>query len=247
MNHIIELLKDKNYIVDLLNGPCIPKDLKNEGTPINSERIDAEASCAVTEAFHKLLPGGIPYLNTIVVERNPDTLYEGTCVDDNETRLRYIVVSVIPDTEFPFDYSYPLIHEMWMVGLHCWELTRAALAACTKEMQVLLAKNPVPPILNNARLEWVSLYLGRLPYQGISRLSEQWAESEDFDGVDADVHLYKVREMECTPLLQRLIDAYDKDYPEAAHEEASPDDPTEVSAYLRSLRTHGGPDAGRGV
>lgn len=173
MKHITELLKDKNFLVDLLNGSCAPKDLKNEGAPINPAWIDAEASVTVTEAFHNLLPRGIPYLNTIIVERNPDTLYEGTCVDANEKRLRYIVVSVIPDTEFPFDYSYPLIHELWVVGLHCWELTRATLAACTKQMQVLLAKNPVPPILNNARLEWVSLYLGREPYRGISRLSEQ--------------------------------------------------------------------------
>ncbi len=228
MKHITELLKDKNFLVDLLNGSCAPKDLKNEGAPINPAWIDAEASVTVTEAFHNLLPRGIPYLNTIIVERNPDTLYEGTCVDANEKRLRYIVVSVIPDTEFPFDYSYPLIHELWVVGLHCWELTRATLAACTKQMQVLLAKNPVPPILNNARLEWVSLYLGREPYRGISRLSEQWAESEDFDGVEADVHLYKVREMDRTPLLQKLIDAYDQDYPEATHEEASPDETTEV-------------------
>ena len=228
MNNIIELLKDKNYIVDLLNGPCTPKDLKNDSIPIYQEWIDMEASAAVTDAFHRLLPDGIPYMNAIIVERNTDTLYEGTCVDANDKRLRYIVVSVIPDTEFPFNYSYPLIHELWMAGLYCWELTRAALAACTKEMQVLLAKHPVPPILNNARIEWVSLYLGRKPYEGISRLSEQWVEAEDFDGLDADVHLYKVREMEHDPLLQRLIDAYDKDYPEAAHKEAIPDDSTEV-------------------
>ncbi|MBQ1363460.1 MAG: hypothetical protein IIY43_10495, partial [Oscillospiraceae bacterium] len=196
--------------------------------PINPDWVDMEASASVTEAFHNLLPKGIPYQTYIIVERNLDTLYGGTCVDANEKRLRYFVISVIPDTEFPFDCSYPLIHTMWMVSLHCWELIRAALGACTKEMQVLLAKNPVPPILNNARLEWVSLYLGREPYKGICKLSEQWVEAEDFDGIDADIHLYKVREKDDDPLLQKLIAAYDADYPIAQREEAGTDALTEV-------------------
>ena len=228
MNHMTALLKDKDYIVDLLNGPCMPSNEKREHTPINPDWVDMEASASVTEAFHNLLPKGIPYQTYIIVERNLDTLYGGTCVDANEKRLRYFVISVIPDTEFPFDCSYPLIHTMWMVSLHCWELIRAALGACTKEMQVLLAKNPVPPILNNARLEWVSLYLGREPYKGICKLSEQWVEAEDFDGIDADIHLYKVREKDDDPLLQKLIGAYDADYPIAQREEAGTNAPTEV-------------------
>lgn len=72
----------------------------------------------------------------------------------------------------------------------------------------MIANEPVPPILNSARLEWVSLYLGREPFEGKRKLSEQWAEAEDFDGIDADVHLYKVREMYAEPQLQKLIDAY---------------------------------------
>lgn len=229
MNHLTAILNDKDYIVDLLNGPCMPSNEKQEhNMPINPDWVDMEASASVTEAFHTLLPKGIPYQTYIIVERNPDTLYGGTCVDANEKRLRYFVISVIPDTEFPFDYSYPLIHTMWMVSLHCWELIRAALGACTKEMQVLLAKNPVPPILNNARLEWVSLYLGRKPYKGICKLSEQWVEAEDFDGIDADIHLYKVREKDDDPLLQKLIAAYDADYPIAQREEAGTDAPTEI-------------------
>ena len=54
-------------------------------------------------------------------------------------------------------------------------------------------------------------------YRGISKLSEQWTEAEDFDNCENDVHLYKVREMEANPLLQRLIDAYEADYPEVDH------------------------------
>ena len=81
-------------------------------------------------------------------------------------------------------------------------------------MRVLLANDPKPPILNNAVIEWVSLYLGRKPYEGISELSQQWLNTNEYDGNNMDIHLYKVREMERDALLQRLIDAYEVDFPE---------------------------------
>lgn len=219
MNGIEELLRSKGFASSLLNGPCPSKKDKNDYTPINPDWIDEKASDAVTDAFHKLLPSSFPYMTYILVEMNPDTLHGGTCVDANDKRLRYFVITVIPDTKYPYDFSYPLIHEMWTVCLHCWEIMRAALAACTEDMRVVLSTNPKPPILNNARLEWVSLYLGRQPYRGISRLSEQWAEGDDFDGLEADIHLYKLREMEPNPLVQELIEAYDRECPEEVHEE----------------------------
>ena len=219
MDNVATLLENKDYIVDLLNSSCIAGNSKQEYTSINPDWIDQEASTSVTEAFHNLLPKGIPYQTYILVEHNPDTIYDGACVDANEKRLRYFVISVIPDTVFPFNYSYPLIHTMWRISLYCWELIRASLVACTKEMQVLFANNPVAPILNNARLEWFSLYLGREAYQGNCKLSEQLSEEEDFDGIDSDVHLYKVREMDADPLLQKLMDAYDADFPIAVQQE----------------------------
>ena len=99
-------------------------------------------------------------------------------------------------------------------------VTQAVKEAGFDPFEHMLANNPIPPILNNARIEWVSLYLGKQPYRGISRLSEQWAEAEVFDDCENDVHLYKVREMETNPLLQRLIDAYEADYPEVDHGKA---------------------------
>ena len=186
--NISELMKDKAYVADLLNGPCVPRDETQDCAPLNPDWIDEETSTVATEAFHRLLPDGIPYLTYIIAERNPDTMYGSICVDDNAKRMRYFVVSIIPDTEHPYDYSFPLIHQMWTVSLHCWELIRATLAAATSDMRVMLANNPIPPILNNARIEWVSLYLGKQPYRGISRLSEQWTEAEDFDNCENDVH-----------------------------------------------------------
>ena len=218
------LLKDTTYTAALLNGPCKPKLLGTELAPVNTEWIDEAASEAVTEAFHRLLPDGIPYLTQILVEHNPDTLYDGVCVNDNSKRQRYLILTVIPDTEYPYNYSFPLIHAMWTVALSCWEDVRATLAACRKCMQVCIATEPIPPILNKARLQWVTLYLGRAPYQGILTLSQQRAAGEAEMDTDVDVNLYKVREMELDPLLQRLIDAYDADFPE----EVFPDGGAEV-------------------
>ena len=53
-------------------------------------------------------------------------------------------------------------------------------------------------------------------------------EAEDFDGIDADIHLYKIREKDDDPLLQKLIATYDADYPIAQREEAGTNAPTEV-------------------
>ena len=212
---LTELMRDTHFIADLINGPCKPKNENHPFIPVNPDWIDETASCEVTEAFSKLLPPGIPYLPYIIVENNPDTLYDGACVDENGKRQRYFEVTLIPDTDFPYNFSFPLIHQMWIVSLSCWDIIRATLHACTKDMHVLLANDPKPPILNNAMIEWVSLYLGREPYKGLLRLSEQWAKSEEFDGIEGDVRLFKVREMEKDALLQRLIDAYDIDFLES--------------------------------
>lgn len=213
MNAITKLLKNTRYMAGLLNGPCMPKGEEAPFVPIRPEWIDEESSAMVTAAFQRLLPENTPYLSAVLVERNPNTLYDGVCVNDNDNRQRYIVVTVIPDAEPPFNYSYPLIHTMWMVALGCWETVRASLAACRKNMQVRIVTEPVPPILNNARMEWVSLYLGRLPYMGYLKLSEQ-REEGDCGGLDCDVHLLKVRDMEPDPLLQELLQAYDLDFPD---------------------------------
>ena len=211
MKNFNELLKDKEFLTALLNGPCKPRE--QDFSPVRPDWVDDDISAMTTQAFHKLLPDGVPYIPYILAEKNPDTMYDGTCVDANAKRMRYFVVTVIPDTDYPYDCSYPLIHQMWTFSLHCWEICRATLAACTKDMQVRIATDPVPPILNNAVIEWVSLYLGREPYRGISQLSEQWLNREEFDGYEFDVHLYKIREMEKNELLDRLIGAYDAAFP----------------------------------
>ena len=62
------------------------------------------------------------------------------------------------------------------------------------------------------------------------RLVEEIRKREQAHGhcIDADIHLYKVREKANDPLLQKLIGAYDADYPIAQREEAGTNAPTEV-------------------
>ena len=214
MNKITELLKDKRYAAELLNGPCPPKHKGQDCAPINLDWIDEPMSEAATESSRRLLPEGIPYVPYIIAERNPDTLYDGTSVESNDKRMRYFVIMIVPDSEYPYNHSIPLINELWRISLNCHETMRACIAAAMSYMIVQIAENPTPPILNNAIIEWVTLYLGREPYNGIIALSEQWADVSEFDGFEADINLYKIREMEQTDLLQRLIAAYDEDFPE---------------------------------
>ena len=60
--NISELMKDKAYVANLLNGPCVPRDETQDCAPLNPDWIDEETSTVATEAFHRLLPDGIPYL-----------------------------------------------------------------------------------------------------------------------------------------------------------------------------------------
>ena len=214
---ILDLLNDPAYLAELLNGPCAPGDFNGPAAPIHPEWIDTHQSETLTDAYHKLLPL-LPYVTCVKVEKNPDTQYGDTCVDDNAKRRRYFVITLVPDTEFPYDSSYPLIMFSGVASLHFWETTRATLAASEQWMKVALATEPTPPILNNARIEWVTLYLGHQPFRGITKLSEQWADAKDFDGFEMNVHLYEIRNMEPCETLQRLLNAYDKDFPETQEE-----------------------------
>ena len=214
MKNITELLKDKEFVAGLLNGPCQPRSSEKDFTPITSDWIENEASEIVTAAFKRLLPKGLPYTNYVVVERNPDTICDGTAVDENKKRTRYFLITIITDTDTPYNYSFPLIHQMSTFSLACWEMARAVLAANSLNFMIKIDNYPKPPILNNAIINWVTLYLGRKPYAGCKKVSEQWIGNEDYDGVDTDIKMYEVRNMEKNDVLEMLIEAYDKDCPE---------------------------------
>lgn len=214
MKNTIEFLNNCDNLADIINIICEQYSAVAPFEPIKRDWIDRKNSADVTKAFMLLTPEETPYISNVLVENNPDTLYEGTCVDDNSKRHRYFVVTVVPDTKYPFNHSYPLIHSMQILGLACWEMVRAVLAAAREDMRTKIVEIPVPPILNNARIEWISIYLGRKPYDGIIQLKDMM----DADSCDAmsfyNVHLFNARESEPNDLIQRLLDAYNLDFPE---------------------------------
>lgn len=215
MSQIQKIFNDKQYLAELINYSFTQELHEDNYKPLNLDWIDAEASDYVSDVFRRLSPDDMPYLTTVLVERNPSIIMDGLGVEDFNDRQRYVIISVIPDTEFPFDFSYPLIHYMWNSSLNSWEIIRAMLAACRQSERVVIQKNPVPPILNCAEIKWISLYLGRKPYEGCFQLTQQADDTEDSNIEKYDVNLVKVREADPYPLLQRLIEAYDADCPEA--------------------------------
>lgn len=49
--NISELMKDKTFMTDLLNGLCVPKNKARDCTPLNPDWIDEGTSAVATEAF----------------------------------------------------------------------------------------------------------------------------------------------------------------------------------------------------
>lgn len=212
MSNIAELLKDKEYISKLF-GVVTPTANKSKYIPINTDWIDDELSDKMTRIAKDIFPDEVPYMPYVIAEKNPDTICNEVAVDSNEKRMRYFVIMILPDTEYPYNCTYPLFHEMWRASFFCREMMRASTAAALNYSYVRLVDELEPPILNNAVIEWVSIYLGREPYKGITLMSEQWLREDEYDGKETDTNLYKPREMEYNPILQPLIDAYDRDFP----------------------------------
>lgn len=231
MKNTIALLKDNQYFADLMNGPCKPMRDKaipaqtegvkedNPFIPVNPDWIDDEMSERMTRVFHGLIPGEMPFDTIIRVVKNPDVLMNGVAVDDSTKRTRYIVVTVVRDAEYPYDVNYPLIQSMGIVSLGAWELTRAAIAASEEFAKVVIAEHPVPPILNNAFPEWVSLYVGSKGYKGPMNLKAMaLADESSSDDLEMDTHLYDMRSID-DPLVRRLLEAVDADSKAQASQE----------------------------
>lgn len=208
---IAELLKDSKYVVELL-AACPPCDGSQEFAPVRPEWIDRETSEAITDVYHHLIPEDLPYLTYVIVERNPDTEWNGTCVDDNDKRTRYFLLTIVPDTEYPYDLNLPMIVYSSVAALTCWENIRAILAASHEWIRVRVANKPIPPILNNGWIHWGTLYLGRKEFSGVTTMREQWTEGEK-PSITLDPHFYNVRRMDDVPVLRELIAAYDETFP----------------------------------
>ena len=157
-------------------------------------------------------------------------------VNDGKHRTRYIILTILPECSFPYDWNYALLHTMSIFSLSGWELSRATLEASKQWMKVMMEKEPKQMILNNARIQWVSLYVGKKEWTGSTKFSDHKGISlaDDGDDADVDMHFLSARESD-DPLMKRLVEAFDVDNPaptatdttESTTEAATPDSATD--------------------
>ena len=57
MNNIEKLIMDRDYLIALLNGPCVPGTEEHVYSPLRREWIDEERTQNVTQAMKQLLLG----------------------------------------------------------------------------------------------------------------------------------------------------------------------------------------------
>lgn len=216
--HTIELLKNNRYFANLMNGLFMPHGLDNGGgkgdngsektfIPVNPEWIDESMSNRLTEVYHNLIPREMPFSTLVQVVRNPEQPEDTVVVDDTAKCPRYIIVTIVPESEIPYDVNFPLIQAMGVASLYSWELSRLTIAASERDARVLIATNSIPPFLNVARIEWVSLYTGQRAFAGPSNVN---SIVENGEGLELDTHLFRIREME-HPVVRRLIEAVELD------------------------------------
>ena len=208
------LLADNNYMRELLNDGGILHDEQGRNHRILKGWIDEEASEMVTEKYGMLSAQDGTYLNVVKVVHDPEIPYDAVAVENSADRRRYILITLIPDVDLAYELNFPIIQTMGVMALSSWEFGRAATLASQFMAKIKLVEEPVPPILDNAVVEWVSLYVGRSDFPGGDNL-KACCDEKVADPWSFDIHLYEARKMEDNPLIRKLVDTYDADCTEA--------------------------------
>lgn len=202
-----ELLSDNQYIAELLN--CFADQRSNAKLqPICSEWIREKASDEVTRAYQLLSAQDGTLVNKVIVVQNPSIPEDAACIENQSDCPRYILLTVIPDVPLAYELNLPVLQTMGVLALSSWEISRATARACRHMNRVSIRNEAVPPILNKADVEWISLYVGRKPFEGGDNIRSNYVADDE---VDFDIHLYRLREMEDNPVIERMIHAYEVD------------------------------------
>ena len=202
-----ELLSDNQYIAELLN--CFA-DQKSTARflPIRDDWIRETASDEVTRAYQLLSAQDGTLVNKVVVVQNPSIPEDAVCIENQSDCPRYILLTVIPDVPQAYELNLPVLQTMGVLALSSWEFSQATARACRHMNRVSIRNVAVPPILNKADVEWISLYVGRKPFEGGDNIRSNYVADDE---VDFDIHLYRLREMEDNPVIERMIHAYEVD------------------------------------
>ena len=202
MEQIVKVLEDNSYLANLLNGPCRPVEGEKGFIPVDPDWIDDELSVRVTDAYRAVMPPGLPLL-TVVRAVKPDG---GFVIDAMENRMRYIIVTVLGEDAIRYAQNLPLVLSSGIVSLFAWEMARCAARASEEGIRLQFSETRMPPFLNCAAIEWVTLYTGRGKYTGPDNLRDMSEGHEE--QLDLGLHLFNLREME-DPVVTRLLEAAD--------------------------------------
>lgn len=205
-----ELLQDNSYVTQLLNHLLPLNREDREFAPITDGWIHAQASAEMTERYEQLTSEDDTFLHMVKVARNPAILNIPTSVESQTDRQRYILVTIIPDVPLTYECNFPLMQTMGIMALFSWEMSRAVAQASKEMMQVQVAEEPMQPILNNSQIEWVSLYVGKKPFEGKADIQTD-STPQNGGNMTLDIHLCEARDLLSDPLIAKLIDAYDAD------------------------------------
>ena len=205
---IRELLSDDQYIRELLNYFIVEQKATGNNQPVCGDWIREKASEEVTRTYQLLSAQDGMLINKVIVVQNPYIPEDAARVENRSDCPRYILLTVIPDVPLAYEMNLPVLQTMGTLSLSSWEFSRATTRACRYMTEVRISNEAVPPVLNKAEVEWISLYVGRKPFHGGDNIQSNYVVD---DKVDFDVHLYKLREMEGNPVLERMVRAYDAD------------------------------------
>ena len=210
--HVKAKLGNHEVLADLLNNACVPNNYQEKSyQPIQAAWIDDAASEAITKRMSHFIPEeDNPYLVQIKVIRRPDTPEDTVPLMEEDKAQRYIVIIAAPDVEDAYAMNYPFMQWCAVNCLQAWEMSRATLRASKAYAQVVLTGSPVPPLLNMADVEWVTLYMGKNPFIGCYRIDQGYKKGETPELVH-DTAFYRLREMVQTSAIQGLLAAFDED------------------------------------
>ena len=198
----MKLLKDNDFFAGLMNGPCKLEGYKD----IDPAWIDDEMSEQITKIYNSLLPENMPFESLVRVIRHPEVRAFKATINSPEKHSRYLVVTLIPYLDSPYLANYPLFITGGIMSLYAWEMARAALAVSRMYAEVKFTEHPVPPIMNNASVEWVSLYLGEEPFTGSLSLKDMILDGEE---INLSAHVIEVRKLD-DPRAMKLVEAWDQ-------------------------------------
>ena len=209
--NIQDLFSDKKYIADLVSTAVRLCDEKLEYKAFDPSWIVDEMSEKITALYQNITFDNKRFYNKVVVVCSPDCVPFPYCIQKDAERPRYILLTIIPDVPLSYELNLPIIQQMGVVGLEASELVRSAVYACENSAEVLISKDPVPPLLCNARVQWLSVYVGKTEFQGLTTFSSKFTDGEQLEGYEFDCHVIKARNAAEDPVIKRLIEMYDKD------------------------------------